>query len=693
MKLIYFIFFLSTTINLLSQNKLIITKVVGGLALPVDIANNGDERLFLLEKAGKIRILENGKLATTPFLDISTKVNSRGNEQGLLGICFHPNYKNNGWFYINYIDKSSPAQTIIAKYKVSSSNPNIADSNSVEILLKITQPFTNHNGGCLKFGKDGYLYIGMGDGGSSNDPNNNAQNLNIHLGKMLRIDVSKDSAYTIPDSNPYNNEANAKKEIWASGLRNPWRFSFDRLNGDLWIGDVGQGDWEEIDVEKYGGNGGLNYGWRCYEGNHEFNTSLCKAKNNYTFPIHEYFGDAAKDGCSITGGFVYRGTQNPTYYGNYIYADYCSGKIWYLSRSSDTTVQNTFAYQFTKNQISSFGEDHVGEIYFTALAEGALYKIAQNCALKIISKKIKEASCTTATDGSISFQTNDTTSLTYLWNTGQTTPTITNLATGIYYVTVTNSNCSITDSFQVPAKPDQVACLTPIFNNIVCANDSALLIACDFPASAEYLWFKNSVRLLQNAKRIAVRESGLYSLQVIDTTNCLSLPSNSIQIIVNPLPTTPILNLSKDTLIGTPGYSSYRWFRDKQFFASTITNSLKVTQGAEYCLTVVDTNHCESLKSNTVNYIPVNINSELDPTNVSILPNPFQNEFEISINSLKNKILTVEIQSLDGQTYITKTIFVNKSKISMADFNSGVYVIRLYTIDRKMYFQTRIVKL
>src|SRR3989339_1275940 len=288
---------------------------------PLDLQNAGDgtDRIFVVEQAGKIYVFENNPGATikNKFLDITDSVSS-GGEMGLLGLAFHPNYESNGYFYVNYTKSQPYLRTLIVRFKLSSTNPDSADRSSSKILMEITQPYSNHNGGQLAFGPDGYLYIGLGDGGSGGDPHNNAQNKSSWLGKILRIDVDQTQGsinYAIPLNNPFkNNTQGFKEEIYAYGLRNPWRFSFDSPTGRLWCADVGQNAWEEIDLIVKGGN----YGWCCYEGNHTYNTTGCNS-NNYINPIWEY-GHNSDGGLSITGGFVYRGRNASELSGKYIYA-------------------------------------------------------------------------------------------------------------------------------------------------------------------------------------------------------------------------------------------------------------------------------------------------------------------------------------------------------------------------------------
>jgi glucose/arabinose dehydrogenase len=314
-----------------------------------------DSRLFVVEQGGIIKILNsNGTTNATPFLNISSGISS-GGERGLLGLAFHPNYASNGWFFINFTNPNG--NTVIARYSVSP-NANVANTTGT-ILMTINQPFSNHNGGCLRFGPDGYLYISLGDGGSANDPGNRAQNINENLGKMLRIDVNSNITpfYTSPPTNPYVGIA-GNDEIWAVGLRNAWKFSFDKLNGDIWIADVGQNNIEEINKISNPLPNNLNFGWRCYEGNSSFNTSGCASASSYTFPVAQY--DHADGSCSITGGYVYRGTNFGNLTGRYVFADYCKNRLAYLQ------LNNTIIYSANlpnNINITCFGEDMNGELY------------------------------------------------------------------------------------------------------------------------------------------------------------------------------------------------------------------------------------------------------------------------------------------------------------------------------------------
>ncbi|HSD13780.1 MAG TPA: PQQ-dependent sugar dehydrogenase [Flavobacterium sp.] len=352
-----------------------------GFSSPVEIAHCSDSRLFIVEQDGLIKILNaNGTTNPTPFLNLSSLTNASG-EQGLLGLAFHPNYASNGYFYVNYTRVSDGA-TVIARYSVSSGNPNVANPTGT-ILLTIPQPYANHNGGTLKFGPDGFLYIGMGDGGSGGDPGNRAQNINELLGKMLRIDVNSGSPYGIPSGNPYMGVAGAD-EIWAIGLRNPWKFSFDRQNGDLWIADVGQNQYEEIN-RAGSTQAGLNYGWRCYEANTAYNTSGCPPQSSMKTPLA--VTTHSSGACSITGGYVYRGAAYPNFQGKYFFSDYCLAKIGMV----DSAGNVSFSQTFSGNSFVTFGEDMNGEMYVASINNGVIYKLIDSSlgVVKSAKKKIK----------------------------------------------------------------------------------------------------------------------------------------------------------------------------------------------------------------------------------------------------------------------------------------------------------------
>lgn len=346
--------------------------VAAGLTRPVDLADLGDGtgRMLVLEQVGVIRIIQDGNLLPEPFLDLRDRVGGTGNERGLLGIALHPRFFENRFFYLNYTDRQG--DTVVSRFTAPEGAANQADAGTEKQLLWVDQPYGNHNGGVLKFGPDGYLYIGLGDGGAAGDPHNYGQSMDTLLGKVLRIDVDNGEPYAVPADNPFAS-GGGKPEIWAYGLRNPWRFSFDRLTGDFYIADVGQGKWEEINFQPAGSAGGENYGWKLREGAHSFEGSP-PGGAALIDPVFEY---SHGDGCSVTGGFVYRGEALAEFRGVYLFADYCSGKMWGLLRSADGSWQARELFQTGWN-ITSFGQDAAGELYITEQSTGGVYRLARN---------------------------------------------------------------------------------------------------------------------------------------------------------------------------------------------------------------------------------------------------------------------------------------------------------------------------
>lgn len=345
-----------------------------GLSEPVDIKNCGDERLFVVEQRGYIYILDTaGVKLNTPFLNIQTRT-KYGSEQGLLGLAFPKDYLEKGYFYVNYTAQTR-GNTKISRFKVDSLNPDLADPNSEELIIEIYQPYSNHNAGHLAFGSDGYLYVATGDGGSGGDPQNRAQNPDSLLGKILRIQVDPSyPGYKIPPGNPYVCSSQpGRPEVWSLGLRNPWRWSFDRCNGDLWIGDVGQSAVEEIDYQPVNSPGGLNYGWRCYEGNSAYDLSGgCLSPTAYVAPVATTAHSSGV--CSIIGGYVYRGARYADFFGKYLYTDYCSPAMFTLESDGMGGFINTPLGTLTGSSYSGFGEDMWGEIYLASLSSGNIYK-------------------------------------------------------------------------------------------------------------------------------------------------------------------------------------------------------------------------------------------------------------------------------------------------------------------------------
>ncbi len=350
-------------------SSLTLTEVADIDDIPTEVTHAGDDRLFIVEKSGYVHIVDgSGNQLATPFLDIDSLVNS-GGERGLLGLAFAPDYATSGDFYVSYSDNGG--DTVIARYGVSAGDVNVADSAET-IILQVDQPAFNHNGGAIRFGPDGYLYIALGDGGGQGDPSDLAQDGSSLLGKVLRIDVTGQATYTIPASNPYTQTAGTQDEIWAMGIRNPWRFDFDSQTGDLWLADVGQNRFEEVSMIPAGTPGGVNLGWDCYEGEYEYDSlgdtdspsAACNSSTDYLFPVHAYAHNSSLGRRSITGGTVYRGSENPAIAGLYFFGDYRSDEVWALMHSpSATTVMTLTVTGTSSGGLTTWGTDNDGELY------------------------------------------------------------------------------------------------------------------------------------------------------------------------------------------------------------------------------------------------------------------------------------------------------------------------------------------
>ena len=449
--LLYFCF--CFTLLILSQKiiaqKLAANPIVGGLTLPIDLKHCGDDRLFVAERPGRIRVINaDSTLRPTPFLDISSKVSSYTNsEEGFLGIVFSPTYKTDGKFYVDYTANiSGQLTTVVEEYKVNPADSNVALATSL-IILTQSQPYANHNGGNLMFGKDGYLYINLGDGGSGGDPQGNGQNKNTFLGKILRIDVSNSSIgqpYVIPTSNPFYNDATPgiKKEIWAYGMRNPWRSSVDRLTGDFWIADVGQGAVEEIDFQSVNSAAGRNYGWNIMEGTACYSPATGCNQSGLTLPIYDYPHAVGK---SITGGYIYRSAQSKSLFGTYLFADYVQKWVDGIRESGGVLSGNVTHYitnaQATGNPVS-FGEDRYGDQYILFNNNGTVYKLEDTSYVR--SPKAYFTIIDQGT-GTFLFSGLEGRHLTYQWLKndvaipGATSPDYSTSATGIYKLVVTNA--------------------------------------------------------------------------------------------------------------------------------------------------------------------------------------------------------------------------------------------------------------
>lgn len=505
---------IGAAVSMFAQVDFDLQLVASGFTRPVDIAHAGDGRLFIVEQRGLIKIIdESGQVLSTPFLNIDPRVNSGANERGLLGLAFHPDYANNGYFYVNYTNNSG--HTTVSRFEVSAANPNVGNPDSELILLTVNQPYSNHNGGDLNFGPDGYLYIGMGDGGSGGDPQNYSQNRQSLLGKMLRIDVNSGSPYGIPADNPFVNETETRDEIWALGLRNPWRFSFDRQTGDMWIGDVGQNAWEEVDFQPASSTGGENYGWRCYEGFNAYNTSGCNSADTYVRPVHHYANSGSNPGCSVTGGYVYRGEDFPALQGMYIYADYCSGRMWSIKPDGQGGWVNQDLYFNGSNEYSSFGENHVGELFVATLSLGRIYRLVDRCAFFTVEGVVTPETCPGWLNGMIDLNLSAGEGpYTFNWSNEVLADSLNvYLTAGTYTVTVTDARgCVQERSFVVPG----VVIVPPA----ITATGSQLSATPDF---ASYQWFLNGEAITGATEpNYTATVSGLYTVQTVTADGCVS---------------------------------------------------------------------------------------------------------------------------------------------------------------------------
>ncbi|TNE66018.1 MAG: hypothetical protein EP344_02670 [Bacteroidetes bacterium] len=587
-----------------AQPKIELVPFATTLNYPVDIANCGDSRLFIVEQNGYIRILDSlGNEPLTPFLNIDDRVRSTGNEQGLLGLAFAPDYAQSGIFYV-YYTREPDGDTRVSRFSVDPDNPDIADPNSEEILLIQDQPYNNHNGGCIKFGPDGYLYIALGDGGSGGDPQNYGQTKNTLLGKILRIDVNSTSPglpYGIPADNPFVNDPSYRPEIWSLGLRNPWRFSFDPVTGDMWIGDVGQVTREEIDFEP-AGMGGRNYGWRCYEGTFPFNTSGCGPASSYTGPIYDYDNNSV--GCSVTGGMIYRGSKYSDLYGVYLFTDYCSGRWWATRQMPDGTFDTKEIANLANYQFASLGVDRDGELYVAATNSGTIYRIEERCSSFQVSGVVTNATCNGSKDGAIDLDlTGGQTPYSISWPDGSSDTLLNNLDPGAYIVEVQDAQgCIRTETFQVVSSaPVAAPALTVLAWTapfpepvLICDQDTVILEVPEAPAGMGYQWYQDGQAIAGATDRqLSLNTIGSYFAVYTDSP-CNSEPSDTIVIMAPGVPVQPVVETSgasvlcsddDEVLLTIPGVLpgfSIQWALDGTPIPNSNVHELTVTAPGAY---------------------------------------------------------------------------------------------------------------
>jgi len=657
-------FFLFLALAVHSQNGIKLNQIANGYNRPLDVQHCGDSRLFVVTQPGEIFVMDSAYNKTVkPFLNIKAKVIDSGNERGLLGLAFHPNYKQNGYFYVNYIDNAG--NTTLSRFKVSATNPDSAVAASEFIILTVAQPFSNHNGGCVLFGPDGYLYIASGDGGSGGDPQNNGQKKNSLLGKLLRIDVDNGTPYSVPASNPFVGDPQFSPEIWSYGLRNPWRFSFDALNGDIWIGDVGQEKFEEINLQLGTSPGGENYGWRCYEGNATYNTNGCGSVSNYDFPVFEYPHGGGD--CSVTGGYVYRGSKYPGLYGNFLYADYCSGNVWMLTKGSGGTFTNQVMINSTNQDFSSFGEGSDGQLYVCGLSTGRILKLDMDCPNFILNGSTTPT-CKGQDNGSININVSGG-GLPYSinWSNNSNASTLTDLEPGSYVVTVTDSKgCGSIDSFAV----EEIVVALELDGTPSCIdsnNGSAVVIA---SGSEGYTYNWNTGNNIDSLQSVA---GGTYYVTVTDKNGCVISDS----VFIATIDLDPSISIEGDTLSALSQTNNiYNW----SFNGSSIKNGLEnfvVAQASGfYGVTVTDpTGLCS--ESDSISFVPTYVN-QVPLRNVKLAPNPVNNQLNITIND-PSIAGSIELFTASGLFCREIMITGTNTQLNMESYQSGMYILKIKT--------------
>jgi glucose/arabinose dehydrogenase len=658
-----------------------------GINVPTALAHSGDENIYVTEKAGRIRIVRrDGQLVNTPYIDISNRVRSGGGEQGLLGLAFHPEYADNGYFFVNYT-RAGDGATVVSRFSRDDQDPDMGDPNSEKILLVIPQPFGNHNGGDLHFGPDGYLYISSGDGGSGGDPMDLGQDGESLLGKLLRIDVDSGDPYAIPENNPFVDDPDAFDEIWALGLRNPWRISFDRLTGDLWIGDVGQNAWEEIDFQPADSPGGENYGWRCYEGNEIFNPLGCDDRSAYVFPVHVYPNNRFNEGCSVTGGYVYRGMEYPVLYGKYLYGDFCTGLFWVLYKDDMGDYVNEEVGNFQGGQFGAFGEDVNGNLYAAALTNGIIYRIVVPCVLTY-ELSATDQSCPDIADGTASVEvTQQTGQVEYAWSNGATSASIDSLEPGVYYVTVSDGSCSFEDSVVVEAS-DLMICSLGAQSELICYGDEIELDGCPIPAGYTGQWMiDGNIIPGETGESIQASEAGRYTFAV--EGDCHLEADGYIDLEVVQLDT-PEIRFDTFTVTGPAGFSEYIWWLNGiELQRSSDSMFYHENRDGWYRLVVIDENGCVS-PPDSIFLIFSGINRSVTHP-LEFYPNPVESTIYIQIPGVVAK---GTLQIFDTKGRVIKHVKLSPTSrllaMEISDLKPGTYFIRL--VDGQSQFSGKFVK-
>ena len=650
----YVLFFISVLFTTLSDAQVIsLTPYASGFNNPIDIEYApGDSRMYVVQQRGRIRIVNsNGTIAPTDFLNISSLVSASGSERGLLGLAFHPDYVNNGYFFVNYT-RASDGATRVSLFRRDSGNPDIADPTSEVVLLETAQPFSNHNGGCLKFGHDGYLYIGMGDGGDAGDPGNRSQNPLLLLGKMLRVGVDL-GAIEIPSSNPYFGQTDTMPYIWSMGLRNPWRFSFDRLTGDMWIGDVGQGAWEEVNFQPASSTGGENYGWRCYEGNVAFNTSGCQPQSYYDGPVAVYSHGGGN--CSVTGGYVYRGAEEGDLYGKYLYVDYCSGDFR-LTYPNGSGGWITNALNSPNNFFVTFGENHDGELFIADINNGIVYRISTTVCQPTAAVWANGQTGLCGGD-SIELSTPQGPGFTYQWQfngsdiPGATGSTYYAGATGDYLVVVTDSNGCIGT-----AQPYTIGTLSVSVqaDTSVCLN-SGLVSFTGSPGGGTF----SGPGISNNVFDPAAAGAGSHTIVYLyeEHPGCSATDSMVVSVLtpspvsITGLPSEYCLDDPSFTLTGNPAGGN---FSGPGMTGSTFDPLSAGTGMHSIVYTYTDMTGCDNSDTAIVTIsdcdLGVDGNSSISQWN--IYPNPATSQVNMNITIVEAKDILIRLISADGKVLL-----------------------------------------
>lgn len=674
--------------SLLQSQTISLNTFSTGYSSPLDIAfAPGDDRMYVVQQRGIIKYCDTGGNILGDFINLTSLVSQTGNERGLLGLAFHPDYQNNGYFYVNYT-RSSGGATRISRFSRSTVNPNIGDPGSEVVLLEITQPYTNHNGGCIKFGNDGYLYIGMGDGGSAGDPQNRAQNPLVLLGKMLRIDVNQ-APYQIPTSNPYYGQLDTLPEIWALGMRNPWRFSFDKLTHDLWIGDVGQDAVEEVDFQPSTSTGGENYGWRCYEGNVTYNTTGCQTLSYYDAPVAAYTQGSTH--CSVTGGFVYRGANEGDIYGKYIYIDVCSGRFFETFPNGLGGWTTNQLNAFNSNTIVSFGENHQGDLFAADLGNGTIYSISTTACLPSASVYGQNGRTAICSGDSLLLTTPQGTGFTYQWYFNSNPVVSSNndslyaTSPGNYYVVVTNgSNCTNTSSvFTVTTSSTPTVTITAPSD--ACSNETNVPLT-GLPLGGIFSgtgvgpgeFYPSSVG------------AGNYDVIYTYTNSEGCTSSDTAMITVNAVPNPSITNLPSsycldDATINLNGSPTGGTFSGPGVTGSTFDPLSAGVGTHQVTYSYTDGNGCsgQDTVSVTISDCDVSVEENGLITKWSLFPNPTSDVLKLEIDANEKSSASLKIISIDGRIIYTGNLELENGSnlfvIDVTNYSSGIYQLQLST--------------